>query len=158
MESRILALPDVKTTQKLGIILGESLPAGSVVLLKGDLGTGKTTLVQGLGKGLGIQDTILSPTFMLVNEYVGGRLPLYHFDLYRLRSQEVEKLYLDIYWQGEEIAPGITAIEWSERLPYLPSNYIDLELSFTEDLQRQAKICLVGTIDLDLPQIIKQCN
>lgn len=158
MESRILALPDVQTTQKFGRILGESLPAKSVVLLKGDLGAGKTTLVQGLGKGLGIKEIILSPTFMLVNEYVGGRLPLYHFDLYRLQPPEVEKLYLDIYWHGEEITPGITAIEWSERLPYLPYDYIDIELSFSEDLQRQANINLVGTTNLDLPQIIKQCN
>jgi tRNA threonylcarbamoyladenosine biosynthesis protein TsaE len=144
-----IPLADAQATQQLGKILGESLPAGSVVLLTGDLGAGKTTLVQGIGEGLGIKEPILSPTFTLINEYIEGRLPLYHLDLYRLQSKEIEALYLDTYWESIEVPPGITAIEWAERLPYNPLHYLDIELSFTEDLQRQARIQLVGELDFD---------
>lgn len=148
----IILLSDAETTFQLGKILGESLSAGTVILLKGDLGTGKTTLVQGIGDALGIKDPILSPTFTLINEYTEGRLPLYHLDLYRLQPQETEGLYLDLYWEGREITPGIMAIEWAERLLYSPPNYLDIELSFTKDLQRQAKIDVVG-LDLDLSKL-----
>ncbi|OKH26653.1 tRNA (adenosine(37)-N6)-threonylcarbamoyltransferase complex ATPase subunit type 1 TsaE [Hydrococcus rivularis NIES-593] len=156
VRSATILLPDPQTTRQLGKILGESLPAGSVVLLRGDLGAGKTTLVQGLGEGLGIKDTVLSPTFALINEYTEGRLPLYHFDLYRLQPKEVEGLYLDVYWEGIEVAPGIVAIEWAERLLYHPPNYLDIELSFREDLQRQAKLRLVGELDFDLSRMLAQ--
>lgn len=72
------ALPDAAATQAFGVALGRSLPVGTNVLLYGDLGSGKTTLVQGLGKGLGITEPIVSPTFTLINEYLEGRVPLYH--------------------------------------------------------------------------------
>ncbi|KAB1986703.1 tRNA (adenosine(37)-N6)-threonylcarbamoyltransferase complex ATPase subunit type 1 TsaE, partial [Haemophilus parainfluenzae] len=81
---------------------------------------GKTTLVQGIGAGLGIVDPLSSPTFTLINEYPEGRIPLYHVDLYRLDPAQVEQLYLDLYWEGEEVEPGIVAIEWAERLTYQP--------------------------------------
>ena len=78
------------------------LPPDTILLLKGDLGAGKTTLVQGIGigGGLGITDAIVSPTFTLINEYPEGRLPLYHLDLYRLEPAEVRSLYLEKYWEG----------------------------------------------------------
>ncbi|PSN11073.1 tRNA (adenosine(37)-N6)-threonylcarbamoyltransferase complex ATPase subunit type 1 TsaE, partial [filamentous cyanobacterium CCP5] len=94
----VLTLPDTSTTHDLGQQLGRCLPAGTVLLLRGDLGSGKTTLVQGLGTGLGITEAISSPTFNLVNEYLDGRVPLYHIDLYRLDPAEVDGLLLDIYW------------------------------------------------------------
>ena len=87
-----------EATQNLGRQLGKSLPPGSILLLKGDLGAGKTTLVQGIGEGLGITDAIVSPTFTLINEYPEGRVPLYHLDLYRLEPAEVRSLYLEQYW------------------------------------------------------------
>jgi tRNA threonylcarbamoyladenosine biosynthesis protein TsaE len=152
----IISLPNVFATQQLGRILGESLPAKSVVLLKGDLGAGKTTLVQGLAEGLGIGEPVLSPTFALINEYVEGRLPLYHLDLYRLQTHEVKKLFLELYWEGVEVLPGIVAIEWAERLPYYPPNYLNIELSFTADLQRQAKVEMVGESDLDFLNKIQE--
>jgi tRNA threonylcarbamoyladenosine biosynthesis protein TsaE len=154
LQAATISLPDPQATRQLGKILGESLPAGSVVLLRGDLGAGKTTLVQGLGEGLGIKEPILSPTFALINEYAEGRLPLYHLDLYRLQPKEVEGLYLDIYWEGVEVTPGIVAIEWAERLSYNPPNYLDVELNFTENLCRQAKLRLVGELDFDLSRIL----
>ncbi len=130
MTERIVKLPDQNATKMLGIDLGKSLTAGSVILLMGDLGSGKTTLVQGLAHGMGILDSIVSPTFTIINEYFSGRLPLYHLDLYRLTSAEVEDLQLTSYWLGLETELGIVAIEWAERLLYLPDNYLRIELTY----------------------------
>ncbi len=121
-------LPNAAATLAVGQWLGRSLSAGTVLLLEGDLGSGKTTLVQGLGAGLGIIEPILSPTFTLICEYVDGRLPLYHFDLYRLHGHEVRGLHPEVYWQGGEFPLGIVAIEWAERLPYLPDDYLQIRL------------------------------
>ena len=140
MKDRIVQLPDAKATQALGIELGKSLPVGSVLLLTGDLGSGKTTLVQGLAQGLEIEDAIVSPTFTIINEYLGARLPLYHLDLYRLTSAEVADLDLESYWLGLETELGIVAIEWAERLSNLPTDYIRIELSYDSIEGRIAKI------------------
>ena len=128
----ILDLPDAEATHKFGVKLGRSLAAGTVILLQGDLGAGKTTLVQGIAEGLGIQDSIESPTFTLINEYLTGRIPLYHLDLYRLEPEEVEGLHLESYWDGLEMDLGIVAIEWAERLPYQPNNYLQICLSYCD--------------------------
>ncbi|MBW4597086.1 MAG: tRNA (adenosine(37)-N6)-threonylcarbamoyltransferase complex ATPase subunit type 1 TsaE [Brasilonema angustatum HA4187-MV1] len=133
-------LADTTATRKLGITLGQSLNAGNVILLEGDLGAGKTTLVQGIGEGLGITDPIVSPTFTLINEYTEGRLPLYHLDLYRLESNEVPALNLETYWEGIEVTPGIVAIEWAERMPYKPDSYLSVRLSYGDEKTRQAEI------------------
>lgn len=133
-------LSDPTATRKLGIAFGQSLDAGSVILLQGDLGSGKTTLVQGLGEGLGISEPIVSPTFTLINEYTEGRLPLYHLDLYRLEPKEVAALNLETYWEGVEVTPGIVAIEWAERLPYQPDSYIVVYLTYGNEGNRQAAI------------------
>jgi tRNA threonylcarbamoyladenosine biosynthesis protein TsaE len=122
-------LPDAAATRALGLYLGERLGPGSTLLLQGDLGAGKTSLIQGLGAGLGIGDSIDSPTFTLINEYLDGRLPLYHLDLYRLEPPEVAALYLENYWDGIEVDPGITAIEWPERLAYGPDCFLQVELT-----------------------------
>lgn len=131
-----LDLPDAQATKELGIKLGQILPPGSVVLLNGDLGTGKTTLIQGLGKGLGIEDLIDSPTFTLINEYADGRVPLYHFDLYRLSPAEVPSLNPELYWEGIEVPPGIVAMEWAEKLPYSPPEVLILDLSYQGEQRR----------------------
>ena len=139
-----ISLPDALATKYLGQKLGEILPAGTVILLKGDLGAGKTTLVQGIGWGLGIKESILSPTFSLICEYLGGRVPLYHLDLYRLEGAEVDNLYLENYWEGIEVELGITAIEWPERLTYNPPTYLDLELVYLSDHSREAILEGIG--------------
>ncbi len=126
-----LYLPTTTATLDLGHHLGQTLPAGTVLLLEGDLGAGKTTLTQGLGQGLGIMDPIVSPTFTLLNEYPEGRVPLYHFDLYRLdplKPQETAGLTPELYWEGWEVEPGIVVIEWPDRLPYRPASYLTLTL------------------------------
>lgn len=140
-----ISLPNAEATRCLGMALGRSLPPGSVILLEGDLGAGKTSLVQGIGAGLGIKDSIDSPTFTLINEYLDGRVPLYHLDLYRLEIREVETLNLEAYWEGIEMPLGIVAIEWAERLQYKPDNYWQVYLTY-QDKGRQIEI--VGTGEL----------
>jgi tRNA threonylcarbamoyladenosine biosynthesis protein TsaE len=136
-------LPDAAATRSLGVTLGNQLSAGTVLLLSGDLGSGKTSLVQGIGEGLGIPDAIESPTFTLINEYLNGRIPLYHFDLYRLDPAHAATLYPEMYWEGLEVEPGVVAIEWAERLPYQPSQHLDVRLTY-HDSGRQAEIIAVG--------------
>lgn len=110
--------------------MGQCLPTGAILLLSGPLGSGKTTFTQGLGAGLGIEQTIDSPTFTLINEYLTGRIPLYHVDLYRLDGAGANSLYLETYWEGEDVEPGILVIEWAERLQYLPNSPIMLTLAY----------------------------
>lgn len=142
-------LPNTDATLHLGMTLGESLHAGSVLLLEGDLGAGKTTLTQGIGKGLRITDPIVSPTFTLINEYTEGRIPLYHLDLYRLEAPEVEALNLDSYWEGIEVPLGIVVIEWAERMPYKPESYLQVCLTYAEGGERQAELIPVGEFQLE---------
>ncbi|WP_333412809.1 tRNA (adenosine(37)-N6)-threonylcarbamoyltransferase complex ATPase subunit type 1 TsaE [Microcoleus sp. MOSTC5] len=141
----ILSLPDAEATRKLGVSLGRSLPPATVILLQGDLGAGKTTLVQGIAEGLGISDSIESPTFTLINEYFAGRVPLYHLDLYRLEPEEAEALHLESYWDGLERDLGIVAIEWAERLQYKPENHLQIYLSY---LDNGRQIEVIGNGDL----------
>lgn len=140
-----LKLADAAATRDFGWQLGQVLPPGTVLLLEGELGSGKTTLVQGLGAGLGITDAIDSPTFTLVNEYLDGRTPLYHLDLYRLSPAEVADLALETYWDGLEVEPGIVAIEWAERLPSKPANYLLLQLTYDEIAGRQVRLAAIGS-------------
>ena len=142
-------LVGVEQTRSLGIILGRTLDAGSVIFLEGDLGSGKTTLVQGIGLGLGITDSIVSPTFTLINEYTEGRLPLYHLDLYRLQPPEVATLHLETYWSGIEVALGIVAIEWADRLDYKPPGYLQIRLSYHEDSDRIVELFPMGDFPID---------
>jgi tRNA threonylcarbamoyladenosine biosynthesis protein TsaE len=143
-----LALADAEATRSLGMSLGQCLPAGSAILLEGELGSGKTTLVRGIGQGLGITEPIVSPTFTLINEYTEGRLPLYHLDLYRLSAAEVTALNLEAYWEGVEVSLGIVAIEWAERLQHHPSSYLRIHLTYRADTGRQANLMPVGEFDL----------
>ena len=96
-----------------GETLGSKLPPGSVVALYGDLGAGKTAFTRGIAKGLGITMNVSSPTFTIVNEYHGAT-PLYHFDMYRLESEN--ELY-DIGWDDYLERGGVCAVEWSEKVP-----------------------------------------
>lgn len=140
MSDRVISLPDANATQNLGRELGAALAAGSILLLTGNLGSGKTTLVQGIAQGLGIDEPIVSPTFTIINEYFSGRLPLYHLDLYRLEPPEVEDLHLESYWSGLDNELGIVAIEWAERMRPLPADCLRIELTYDLTNGRSAKI------------------
>ena len=98
-------------TEALGRRLGEKLTPGSLVAYTGDLGAGKTAFTRGLARGLGVTEWVTSLTFNIVNEYEGGRLPLFHFDLYRLGGEE--ELF-DIGWEDYLTRGGVCAVEWSE--------------------------------------------
>jgi tRNA threonylcarbamoyladenosine biosynthesis protein TsaE len=117
--------------------LAPRLAAGSVVLLVGELGAGKTAFVRGLAEGLGISAAeVSSPTFTLVQEYRGGRVPLFHVDLYRLSDpREIDDLGLD-----EIAADGALAIEWADRLPRSPPGAIRVTLAHAGGDERRVEI------------------
>ena len=100
-------------TEDIGARLAQRLGPGAVVAFTGDLGAGKTAFTRGLARGLGIPDRVTSPTFTIVNEYEGGRLPLFHFDMYRLGS--ADELF-DIGWEDYLRRGGVCAVEWSENI------------------------------------------
>lgn len=116
-------------TQAIATQLAQLVTAGTIILLEGNLGSGKTTFMQAFGLALGIRTTIASPTFTLIDEYTEGRLPLYHIDLYRLEPSQVPSLHLDEYWRGEDFPLGIVAIEWSSKLSNIPPQHIKIALS-----------------------------
>ena len=103
----------VAQTEELGRRLGEALAPGTVIAYTGDLGAGKTAFTRGLAQGLGITTQVTSPTFTIVNEYEGGRLPLFHFDMYRLGGSD--ELF-DIGWEDYLARGGVCAVEWSENV------------------------------------------
>ena len=100
-------------TEAIGSALGKILNPGTVIAYRGDLGAGKTAFTRGLAKGLGCTEIVTSPTYTIVNEYLGGRLPLFHFDMYRLRSSDD---LFDIGWEDYLDRNGICAVEWSENV------------------------------------------
>ena len=100
-------------TEAVGCALGKVLVPGTVLAYEGDLGAGKTAFTRGLARGLGCTEQVTSPTYTIVNEYLSGRLPLFHFDMYRLRS--AEDLW-DIGWDDYLDRGGVCAVEWSENV------------------------------------------
>ncbi len=106
-------------TEDLGQKLGRLIPAGTVIAYRGDLGAGKTAFTRGLARGLGITDPVTSPTYTIVNEYTSGRLPLFHFDMYRLHS--ADDLF-DIGWEDYLDRQGVCAVEWSENVAQAMEN------------------------------------
>ena len=102
-----------KETEQLGERLGAALKPGSVIAYTGDLGAGKTAFTRGLAKGLQVPERVTSPTFNIVNEYEGGRLPLFHFDMYRLGG--ADELF-DIGWEDYLARDGVCAVVWSENV------------------------------------------
>ena len=113
-------------TEAIGAALGKILNPGTVLAYRGDLGAGKTAFTRGLARGLGCTDIVTSPTYTIVNEYLGGRLPLFHFDMYRLRSSDD---LFDIGWDDYLDRNGICAVEWSENVDDAMENavYITIE-------------------------------
>ena len=119
-------------TFALGQKIGELVKPGTVISLVGDLGVGKTVFTQGLAKGLGITEPVNSPTFTIVQVYEGGRLPFYHFDVYRIGDiEEMEEIGYDDYFFGE----GVCLIEWAELIEELiPEGAISITIE--KDLEK----------------------
>ena len=125
-------------TVLLGRKIGARLKAGDVLALTGPLAAGKTTLTKGLAQALGVSETITSPTFCLVSEYEGGRLPLYHFDVYRLEGAED---FANIGAEELLYGSGVCVVEWSEKVrTELPSSTIFLTISIESDGSRTVTI------------------
>jgi tRNA threonylcarbamoyladenosine biosynthesis protein TsaE len=124
-------------TQKVGAALAELLVPGDVVSLTGDLGAGKTCLVQGAARGLGVSDHVASPTFVLVREY-GGVIPVYHLDVYRLDFlQEV----LDLGFEDLLDPSGVMFVEWGDAIQtLLPDSSLEVELKVAEDDSRRLRL------------------
>lgn len=115
-----LLCPDLVTTQRLAQALARQAFPGTLLLLQGNLGSGKTTFTQAFGQALGIREPITSPTFILVQEYHGGRLPLFHCDCYRLDPDQVMEIGLQELWG----LGGVTVVEWPERLDPWPPHWL----------------------------------
>ena len=129
-------------TQEFGAHLSRTLGPGDIVALRGDLGTGKTCMIQGICRGLGVSDVVNSPTFILINEYRGRSeglpLPIYHFDLYRIRSLlELEEIGMEEYFRGS----GICLVEWADRAgQLLPDNRREVSLEYVSESQRRITV------------------
>jgi tRNA threonylcarbamoyladenosine biosynthesis protein TsaE len=132
---------NLEETRKLGVKLGELAQPGDIYLLTGNLGTGKTSLTQGIAWGLGSTDYALSPTFVLMRE-LKGRLTLYHIDLYRLDDiVEISDLGLDDYLYGS----GLCVIEWAEKgLSVLPAEHLLIKISYFSDNERSFEFITHG--------------
>ena len=124
-------------TEAIGEALGKRIPGGSVIAYLGDLGAGKTAFTRGLARGLGITDPVTSPTYTIVNEYLQGRLPLFHFDMYRLHSSDD---LFDIGWEDYLERGGVCAVEWSENVADALEDAITVRIEKTGDTSRKITI------------------
>ena len=124
-------------TERLGERLGQTLRGGEVVAYLGDLGAGKTAFTRGLARGLGLTMRVTSPTYTIVNEYTGGRLPLFHFDMYRLGSSD--ELF-DIGWEDYLLRGGVCAVEWSENVRDAMEEAITVSIEKMDDETRRITI------------------
>ncbi len=124
-------------TETIGAALAARLTPGTVIAYTGDLGAGKTAFTRGLARGLGYREPVTSPTYTIVNEYLGGRLPLFHFDMYRLGS--AEDLW-DIGWEDYLDRGGVCAVEWSENVADAMENAIWVRIEKLGDECRRITI------------------
>ena len=124
-------------TEKIGERLAAVLTPGTILAYLGDLGAGKTAFTRGLARGLGCRDTVTSPTYTIVNEYTSGILPLFHFDMYRLRSSDD---LFDIGWEDYLERGGICAVEWSENVADAMEDAITVRIEKLGDEQRRITI------------------
>jgi tRNA threonylcarbamoyladenosine biosynthesis protein TsaE len=124
-------------TEAIGAALAKVLTPGTILAYRGDLGAGKTAFTRGIARGLGCRDLVTSPTYTIVNEYLGGRLPLFHFDMYRLGSSD--DLW-DIGWEDYLDRGGICAVEWSENVEDALENAILVTIHKTGENSRKIEI------------------
>ena len=132
-------------TEQIGYLLAQKLPSGTVIAFEGDLGAGKTAFTRGLARGLDCTEPVTSPTYTIVNEYISGKMPLFHFDMYRLRS--ADDLF-DIGWEDYLERGGICAVEWSENVMEAMENPIRVCICKTGESSRTITIT-GGELDAD---------
>ena len=132
-------------TEKLGEALALRLRPGDVVAYRGDLGAGKTAFTRGLAKGLGVREPVTSPTYTIVNEYTSGRMPLFHFDMYRLHS--ADDLF-DIGWEDYLERGGVCAVEWSENVEEALESPICVTIRHSEQGPDCREITIEGGVQL----------
>ena len=124
-------------TEAVGAALAARLTPGTVIAYRGDLGAGKTAFTRGLARGLGVKEPVTSPTYTIVNEYLSGRMPLFHFDMYRLGSED--ELF-DIGWEDYLERGGVCAVEWSENVWGAMENAIVVTISRMDEDTRKIEI------------------
>ena len=134
-------------TEALGAALARRLAPGDVVAFYGDLGAGKTAFVRGMARGHGIRESVTSPTYTVVNEYISGKLPLFHFDLYRLSGPDD---LFDIGWEDYLERGGICAVEWSERAQSLLSDALRVTIRMGDSPERREINIEAGEKDADI--------
>jgi tRNA threonylcarbamoyladenosine biosynthesis protein TsaE len=139
--SKTIICNNLEDTERFGLALGRLLKPSDVICLNGDLGAGKTTLTKSIGKGMGIEDYITSPTFNIINEYYSD-INLYHFDTYRLENiEDVEYLGFDEYFYGD----GVCIIEWADRIKdLLPDEYLEINIKRIDEEKRQIELIAFG--------------
>ncbi len=126
-----------KETELLGERLGQVLRPGTVIAYQGDLGAGKTAFTRGVARGLGCREQVTSPTYTIVNEYITGRVPLFHFDMYRLHS--ADDLW-DIGWEDYLERGGVCCVEWSENVAEAMTDAMVVRIEKTGDASRRITI------------------
>ena len=133
-------------TEALAEAFASKLRPGQILAYEGDLGAGKTAFTRGLARGLGITEPVTSPTYTIVNEYLSGRMPLFHFDMYRLGS--ADELF-DIGWEDYLTRGGICAVEWSENVREAMEGAISVRIERVEGAPDRRKITIGGENDAD---------
>ncbi len=140
-------------TKKLGEKLSKLVKPGDLFAFYGELGAGKTCLIQGISQGLGVQDYVTSPSFTIINEYK-GKIPVYHFDLFRLNSSEE---FLDLGYEEYFYGEGLTVIEWAEKIEiFLPNNHLKINIKFSNYYKRTISFFPQGDrFEIFLKELIK---
>lgn len=135
-QNRHIHTSSVEETQRFAFKLAKYLQAGDIITLSGDLGAGKTSFTQGLARGLGVKRHVNSPTFTIIKEYEGEKLPLFHMDTYRL-DDEAEELGFDEYFNGD----GVTVVEWPEKIAaQLPKQKLHVNILKVSDDERTIEL------------------
>ncbi|HHW71113.1 MAG TPA: tRNA (adenosine(37)-N6)-threonylcarbamoyltransferase complex ATPase subunit type 1 TsaE [Clostridiales bacterium] len=146
-------------TNAIGIAIGTVARPGLIITLNGDLGVGKTVLARGIGRGLGVDAPITSPTFTILHQYK-GRLPFYHFDMYRLSDEEeIFELGFEDFIYGD----GVSVIEWPENMGvYHPDKYVQIDIERIDDNTRKIIINVIGDefkwLEERLQKYVSTCN
>ena len=145
MEIKVISNSEEQTMQ-IAKKYAETIKKPIVISLIGDLGAGKTTFSKGFAEGLGVTDVVTSPTFTIMNEY-SGRMPLYHFDMYRLTSlEDAENLGFNEYFDMFTLK-GVTLVEWAENTPgILPTLHIEVKIKKVDDTKREISIGVKGWV------------